>query len=98
MPDDTSTNFKVKKDFGRGDICFCMARVPDSGRCYFGSSDGGVYDIDLANDKPEAKRCEGKGHTSYVTGTTLTKKHVVTGAWDRHLAWWDRETGKLVRR
>jgi WD40 repeat protein len=98
MPDDQSTNFKVKKDHGRGDICFSVARVPGSGRCYFGSSDGGVYDIDLSSDKPEAKRCEGHGHSSYVTGTALTAKHIVTGAWDRHLAWWDRETGKLVRR
>jgi WD40 repeat protein len=98
MADDKSTNFKVKKDYGRGDICFSMARVPGSGRCYFGSSDGGVYDIDLGRDKPETKRCEGEGHSSYVTGTTLTEKHIITGAWDRHLIWWDRETGKLVRR
>jgi len=98
MADDKSTNFKVKKDFGRSDICFSMAREPGTGKCYVGSSDGGVYHMDLASDKPESKRCEGEGHSSYVTGTTLTAKHIVTGAWDRHLAWWDRESGKLVRR
>ena len=42
MADDKSTNFKVKKDVGRSDICFSMAREPATGKCYVGSSDGGV--------------------------------------------------------
>jgi len=75
-----------------------MARVPGSGECNVGSSDGGLYLVDLASDKPESKRCEGDGHSSFVTGTALTDKHIVTGAWDRHLAWRDRESGKLIRR
>ena len=50
MADDKSTNFKVKKDVGRSDICFSMAREPDTGKCYVGSSDGGVYHVDLASD------------------------------------------------
>jgi WD40 repeat protein len=98
MPDEKNVNFKVKKEVSRKDICFSMERVPGTGRLYFGSSDGGVYDIDLTSGKPEAKRCEGNGHTSYVTGVALTEKHIVTGAYDKHLAWWDRESGRLVRR
>ena len=79
MADEKNVNFKVKKEIGRKDICFSMARVPGSGRLYFGSSDACVYDVDIAAEKPEVKRCEGDGHTSYVTGTALTKKHIVTG-------------------
>jgi WD40 repeat protein len=98
MPDEKNFNFKVKQEVKRKDICLSMEHVPGTGRFYFGSSDGGVYDIDFASDKPEPKRCEGAGHSSYVTGAALTKKYIVTGGYDKHLAWWDRKNGKLIRR
>ena len=98
MADDKQTNFKAAKEIGQKGISFSMARVPESGRYYFGTSDFSVYDVDHLAEKPEPKAFEGEGHQSYVMGVALTKKHVVTGGWDRHLVWWDRETGKPVRR
>ena len=98
MADDKQTNFKAAKEIGQKGISFSMARVPESGRYYFGTSDFSVYDVDHLAEKPEPKAFEGEGHQSYVMGVALTKKHVVTGGWDRHLVWWDRETGNPVRR
>ena len=93
MADDKQTNFKAAKEIGQKGISFSMARVPESGRYYFGTSDFSVYDVDHLAEKPEPKAFEGEGHQSYVMGVALTKRHVVTGGWDRHLVWWDRETG-----
>ncbi len=94
----TSVEFKVKKEISRKEILLCMARVPESGRLYAGASDGGVYDLDVSPEKPEPRRCEGQGHTGYVMGAALTAGHVVTAAYDKHLVWWDRATGKQTRR
>ena len=98
MADDKQTNFKAAKEIGQKCISFSMARVPESGRYFFGTSDFSVYDVDHLAEKPEPKAFEGEGHQSYVMGVALTEQHVVTGGWDRHLVWWDRETGKQVRR
>ncbi|MSU41907.1 MAG: hypothetical protein EXS22_08595 [Pedosphaera sp.] len=94
----TSAEFKIKKEISRKEIALCMARVPESGRVYIGTSDSGVYEIDTVTEKAEPKKCEGEGHTGYVMGAALTETHLVTGAYDKHLVWWDLKTGKQTRR
>jgi WD40 repeat protein len=84
----------VKDHSGRG-IYFAVARVPGSNRFFLGSSDFKVYDLDLADAKPEPK--ELGGHGSYVTGVVLAGKHLVSGSYDGRLIWWDTEKREQVR-
>jgi WD40 repeat protein len=84
------------KDFGRREMLFCLARVPDSDRVFIGASDGKVYDVDLAAEKPEWKELE--THTSYVTGLALAGGSLVSGSYDCSLVWRSVETGEIIRR
>jgi WD40 repeat protein len=86
---------KVVKEVSRRDIVFALARMPGTSRLFFGSSDFKVYDIDLAEPKPEAR--EIGGHTSYVTGLALAGKTLVSGSYDGRLIWWDPEKRVQVR-
>ncbi len=45
--------FSEVKRVGRGGIHFCLARVPSTNRCFFGSDDTNVYEVDLTVEKPE---------------------------------------------
>src|SRR6516164_10156660 len=86
---------KILKDiFGRG-VAFALVRIPDSDRVLFGSSDFKVYDLDLAQAKPEPKPLG--EHQSYVTGLALAGKVAVSGGYDGRLIWWDTETRTQVR-
>ena len=87
---------KETKRIGRSGALFSMARVPDSGRVFFGSSDFKVYDVDLAAEKPEPK--EMTGHNSYVTGMALAGEFVISGSYDRQLIWWKRDSREQVRK
>ena len=60
---------KLIKDWGRPEICFSVARVPNTSRLFYGASDAKVYHVDLAAEKPEFQTLE--GHTSYVMGVAL---------------------------
>ena len=98
MEVELNTNFVSKKELNHGHIAFSMARIPGSEHYYHGASDSGVYQVDHADEKPEAKRFTAEGHTSYIIGMALNSCHLFTGGWDKHLIWWDRETGKAVRK
>lgn len=83
----------------RQDIAFCLASSPNSNELFFGSSDSKVYHIDLGAEKAEGVAFEGEGHSSYVTGLARPNPQLlVTSSYDKHLAWWDVETRKLIRR
>ncbi|MFT7642740.1 MAG: WD40 repeat protein [Pirellulaceae bacterium] len=88
---------KEVKRIGRQDIPFCLARVPDSGRIFFGSSDYKVYDANLADEKPNDTVKELAGHNSYVLGAALAGNKLVTGGYDRNLIWWDTEKHEKIR-
>jgi WD40 repeat protein len=74
---------------------FAIARVPGTGRLFFGGSDAGVYEIDLGQAQPEPKEL-GK-HDSYVTGMALAGSVLVSGGYDGRLIWWDADQRSRVR-
>ena len=94
MPTDPA-KFKVAKEVSRKDILLCLARVPETKRLFAGSSDGCVYNFDLAEEKPDPVAME--GHTGYVTGVAVAGKQVISGAYDGQLIWWDVESRQKVR-
>ena len=56
-----------------------------------------MYQVDHGheNRRPSASP---PSHSSYILGTALNSRHLFTGGWDKNLIWWDRETGKAVRK
>lgn len=86
---------KLVKDLPSKGILFSIARVPGGSRAFLGSSDFKVYDIDLAEAKPEPK--EVGSHESYVTGVALAGPSVVSGGYEGKLIWWDAEKRAKVR-
>jgi WD40 repeat protein len=91
------SKLKEVKRVSRKDMLFCLARVPNSGRIFFGSSDYNVYDVDLANEKPNDTLKELTGHNSYVLGAALAGENLVTGGYDRNLIWWNAEKHEQIR-
>ena len=91
------SKLKEVKRIGRQDILFCLARRPEAGRVFCGSSDFKVYDLDLAAEKPAETVKEFAGHKSYVLGAALAGGHLITGGYDRRLIWWNPETHEQVR-
>ena len=83
------------KEISRSDILFCAARAPHSTRLFVGSSDGGVYAVDVADEKPEFLSVA--KHEGYVTGVALAGGLLVSGAYDGRLVWTDVESGQQVR-
>ncbi len=90
------TQWKLVKHLDRPGICFGMARVPNSAQVFYGSSDANVYGVDLAKEKPEVREFAG-GHSGYVTGVVAAGPHVISGAYDGKLVWWNAATGEKVR-
>jgi WD40 repeat protein len=88
-------SLKLVKDLSSKGILFSIARVPGSGRSFVGSSDFKVYELDLADAKPEPK--ELGGHDSYVTGVALADKVVISGSYDGRLIWWNTEKRAQIR-
>src|SRR5262249_1057149 len=88
--------YKLARDLGRSEILLCIARVPHSERVFLGASDGNVYALDAAADKLEPVVME--GHTGYVTGVAVSGDHVVSGAYDGNLIWWNATTRAQVRK
>lgn len=86
---------KVVKEFSRRDTYFTVARVPNSSRLFLGSSDFKIYDLDLAQVKPEPK--EVGVHGSYVTGVALAGKVLLSGGYDGRLIWWDVDKRSQLR-
>jgi WD40 repeat protein len=88
---------KLAKEVKISGIHQCLARVKDSERIYFGSSDFKVYELDLAADKPQPVPLQGQ-HDSYVTGLVLTADgQLVSGGYDGRLLWWDTGSRQVVR-
>ena len=94
MPADPQ-KLKLVKELGRPEICFSVARVPQSSRLFYGASDGKVYHVDMAAEKPEPQAME--GHSSYVSGVALAGQHLVSGGYDCKLIWWNAETRQIVK-
>jgi WD40 repeat protein len=95
MANSNPDSLKLVKDLSSKGILFSIARVPGSGRSFVGSSDFKVYELDLAEAKPEPK--ELGGHDSYVTGVALADKVVISGSYDGRLIWWDTEKRAQIR-
>jgi WD40 repeat protein len=91
------TQLKVVKNLGFDGIFFGMARVPNSGRLFYGSSDFKVYEIDTEDEKPQPTALSGEGHQSYVTGVALSAAGVVSGSYDGRLIWWDADERRQLR-
>lgn len=88
---------KLTKEVRIAGIHQCLARVKDTERIYFGSSDFKVYELDLAADKPQPAALAGQ-HDSYVTGLVLTAEgRLVSGGYDGRLLWWDTARGQVIR-
>jgi hypothetical protein len=92
-PDPSS--LKIAKEFSLPGIQFCLARKPGTNTLYVGSSDGCVYELDALAEKPEPRALT--GHSGYVTGIALAGEHLVSGAYDGRLIWWDLEQRQAGR-
>ncbi|MCO6455305.1 MAG: hypothetical protein J5I93_08390 [Pirellulaceae bacterium] len=86
---------KTVKELGQPGILLCLARWPQSSRLFCGSSDGNVYELDVLAEKPETRSLA--GHSGYVTGLALAGEHLVSGAYDGRLIWWDLEQAQPLR-
>src|SRR5258708_13485722 len=86
---------KLVKELSRPEIVFALARVPGGRRVVFGGSDFGVYDVDLARDKPEPRKLG--AHESYVTGLAISGHRAVSGGYDGQLLWWNLQTPAKAR-
>lgn len=86
---------KTVQQHSRRDILFSVARLPKSQKLFVGSSDFGVYGMDLSQKKLEPKLL-GK-HGSYVTGVALSGTTLVSGSYDCRLIWWDTTNGSQIR-
>ncbi len=92
------TKLKLVKEFGLPSIAFCVARVPNSNRLVFGSSDFKLHEVDALAEKPQPEAFKGEGHQSYVTGVVLVDNTtVVSGSYDGKLIWWNLETKEPIR-
>lgn len=93
------TKLAKTKDIGIPSIAMCVARVPNSGRLIFGSSDFKLHEIDVFAEMPQPTPFGGEGHQSYVTGVVLTTPNVVvSGSYDGQLIWWDVEKREPIRK
>jgi WD40 repeat protein len=79
------------------DIVFCLAASGDATKLWLGSSDSRVYEFDISSEKPERRKFDGEGHSSYVTGMARTGNNLVTCSYDKRLIWWDIESRQLLR-
>jgi WD40 repeat protein len=92
------TKLQKTKEFSLPSIAMCVARMPNSGRLIFGSSDFKLHELDVFAEKPQPVPF-GEGHQSYVTGVVLTAPNVaVSGSYDGQLFWWDVEKREATRK
>ncbi len=94
MPENRPT-LKVIKELPRKEMVFALAHVPGGRRLIFGGSDFGVYDVDLAAEKPEPRKLG--GHESYVSGLAIAGGRAVSGGYDGRLIWWALDSAGPVR-
>ncbi|MCA9052409.1 MAG: hypothetical protein KDA75_01165, partial [Planctomycetaceae bacterium] len=79
------------------DIVFGLARVPDTSRLLIGSSNFGVYEFDVAAEKPERVEFTGDRHQSYVTGLALLGDTLISGSYDQRLIFWNIADRTAIR-
>jgi WD40 repeat protein len=96
MSDETIKLQSVKR-VPHSQIHFSAARRDGSEMVYCGASDGQVYAVDFAADEPKPDALPASPHTSYVTGGDVGGQMLVTGGFDRTLAWWNVECRQIVR-
>jgi WD40 repeat protein len=87
---------KMVKDLGRPEICFSVARIPNTSRLFYGASDAKVYHVDFAAEKLEPQAME--GHSSYVSGVALAGPNLISGSYDCSLIWWNAETRQVIKK
>lgn len=92
----SAATLKILKSLSRKEIVFSIAPVPGGRRVIFGGSDFGVYDVDLAQEKPEARKLG--SHESYVTGVVIAGRKIISGGYDGRLIWWDLASGSEIRK
>jgi WD40 repeat protein len=63
---------------------------------YGAGSDGALYAVDLAGEKPAAVRKEVL-HDNYVASLILREGVLISAGYDRRLTWFDLEAGKRLR-
>jgi len=90
-------NFKRTREIRSTDILFAIANCPDRKSVLLGSSDAGVYELDLTTEKPDRIKFSGPGHRSYVTGIAMTESQAVSCGYDGQLVWWDLQTRQAMR-
>lgn len=91
------SKLKIAQEWPAQDIVFCLEASDEANKIWFGSSDAGVYELDLTTEKPERRRLQGDGHSSYVTGMARIGDVLVTGGYDKRLIWWDLQRGQQQR-
>lgn len=96
MANPDPTQLKVVRQIDQPGICFGLARVPNTTQVFYGGSDGNVYGLDLAAEKPEPKVFSG-AHSGYVLGVALAGSQLISGAYDGRLVWWNIATGEKIR-
>lgn len=97
MMSDESIKLTAAKKVQHPQIHFCAARRTDSQTLYCGASDGQVYAIDFAAEEPKPEAIPSSPHSSYVTGAAVADYLLVTGGFDRTLAWWNLECREVLR-
>ncbi|MCA9045334.1 MAG: hypothetical protein KDA69_13490 [Planctomycetaceae bacterium] len=85
------------QEWRSNDIVFGLARVPNSERFLIGSSDFGVYELDVSVEKPERVEFTGDRHLSYVTSLALVGQTLVSASYDGRLIFWDISERKTIR-
>src|SRR5262249_14288721 len=81
MATPTPDKLKLARDLSFGKHIFLsVARHPETGLLYLGSSEFKVLELDPTAAKPEPK--ELYSHESYVTGLALIGKTLVSGSYD----------------
>src|SRR5689334_1708125 len=96
MPESNPQNLRSVRQISRRDMLFAVARVPNSGRLFVGSSEGKVFEVDAGQDNAPA--LEHADHGRYVTAVTLVGQAVVvSGGYDGKLIWWDAAHRRVVR-
>jgi WD40 repeat protein len=97
MSKDSFKSLQCAKSIRSSDILFALARRADNQHLVLGSSDAGLYELDMAADKPERIKFTGTGHRSYVTGVAVLSEQAVSCSYDGQLVWWDLASREALR-